>query len=109
LIPSLTVTLLQCGIDPSGNTVTDGCKNLYKKFVLVYDDAKCWPRELAVPIFANKGTSDQQMVACRDTVHHLLSAKPAGSYLKQPYEIRDAILARKVSSNLDSLLPYMDV
>jgi hypothetical protein len=72
---------------------------VYKKFVLVYDDAKCWPIENAIPIFANKGTSDQQMVACRDTVHHLLSAKPAGSYLKQPYEVRDAVLARKIMFN----------
>lgn len=41
------------------------------------------------------GTTDAQMRACRDSVAHLLSAKPEGAFLTNPYDVLDKFLERK--------------
>lgn len=78
-----------------GGAKMNGCSNVYTQFMLVHDPARCWPIELGIPIIANNYTTASQMRQCRDVVMHLLSAKPPGSYVTQPYEQRDAFLLRK--------------
>lgn len=44
----------QCD-DTNINTGITACQDVYTKYMLVYDDSQCWPKEKGVPIFANKG------------------------------------------------------
>ena len=49
----------------------------------------------AIPIVAHNTTSAQHMVFCARSLWHLLSKKPLGSFVKSPWEQRDAILKER--------------
>ena len=71
-----------------------GCAGIYTQFMLVFNEAQCWPKSQGVPILANAFTTPVQLRQCTLVLHHLLAAKPCGSYVTGPYEQRDAFLMR---------------
>lgn len=94
----------QCDLHPNGSTIAmpdtltsvgiKGCANVYTQYMLVHDPSRCWPPQSGIPIIANSFTTPAQMLQCYDVVMHMLSAKPLGSYVTQPYEQRDAFRLR---------------
>ena len=90
----------QCDLHPNGSTIAmpntstsvgiKGCANVYTQYMLVHDPGHCWPPQSGIPIIANSFTTPAQMLQCYHVVMHMLSAKPPGSYVTQPYEQRDA-------------------
>lgn len=72
------------------------CDNIYTKYILVYDDDNCWPKEKAIPVIANARATDAQMLLCAQTIKHLLGKKPLGAFVRSPTEQRDWILDKKV-------------
>lgn len=75
------------------NALFNGCSNAYTQYTLVHDPDLCWPPEQGIPIIANGYTTAAQMRQCYDVTMHMLSAKPNGSYVMNPYEQRDAFLS----------------